>query len=245
MHDRKTISEALALVEDGLNDCQIARRTGVPRSTIRDWRVGRVPRSQRSRQRCDLCAGLKPKLPRPEYAYLLGVYLGDGWIAKHPRTYRLRIVLDESYPGLIKECARCMRAVCPNNVVWIGRHGNGCMEVSMYWGHWPCLFPQHGPGRKHERSITLAPWQAEIVNRQRRPFVKGLLHSDGCRIVANDRGVLSTRYHFSNRSEDIKRIYCECLDALGIRWTRPCDKQIAVYRKASVAILESFVGPKT
>jgi hypothetical protein len=40
------------------------------------------------------------------------------------------------------------------------------------------------------------------------------------------------------------RLYCESLDALGVRWTRPCDKQIAVYRKASVAILDQFIGPK-
>jgi hypothetical protein len=25
-------------------------------------------------------------------------------------------------------------------------------------------FPQHGPGRKHERPIVLEPWQLEIVD---------------------------------------------------------------------------------
>ncbi len=55
---------------------------------------------------------------------------------------------------------------------------------------------------------------------------------------------MSVRYHFSNRSEDIKRIYCESLDALGIRWTRPSDAHIAVYRKASVAIMDRLVGQK-
>ncbi len=82
------------------------------------------------------------------------------------------------------------------------------------------------------------------MTRERKAFIRGLIHSDGCRIVANDRGVASVRYHFSNLSEDIKRIYCESLDAVGVRWTRPCSQQIAVYRKASVAILDSFVGPK-
>jgi hypothetical protein len=33
------------------------------------------------------------------------------------------------------------------------------LDVSSYWKHWPCLFPQHGPGRKHERRIALVPWQ--------------------------------------------------------------------------------------
>ena len=80
---------------------------------------------------------------------------------------------------------------------------------------------------------------------ERRAFIRGLMHSDGCRVVANDRGVMSVRYHFSNKSEDIKRILCDNLDALGIGWTRPCDRHIAVYRKASTRLLDEFVGPKT
>ena len=114
----------------------------------------------------------------------------------------------------------------------------------MYSNHWPCLLPQMGPGRKHHRPIRLEPWQEEVVSREREALVRGLIHSDGCRVVADDRGVKSVRYHFSNRSEDIKRIYCDSLDALGIRWTRPCAKQIAVYRKASTAKLDEFIGPK-
>ena len=75
-------------------------------------------------------------------------------------------------------------------------------------------------------------------------LVRGLIHSDGCRVVANDRGVASVRYHFSNLSEDIKRIYCDALDRLGIPWTRPSHRDIAVYRKAATARLDEFVGPK-
>jgi len=106
------------------------------------------------------------------------------------------------------------------------------------------LFPQHGPGKKHLRSIQLCDWQKEILDRDRQPFVRGLIESDGCRVVANDRGVASVRYHFSNLSEDIKGLYCESLDALGIRWTRPSSRDIAVYRKSSVALLDEFIGPK-
>ena len=32
-------------------------------------------------------------------------------------------------------------------------------EVYSFSKHWPCLFPQHEPGRKHERKIELMPWQ--------------------------------------------------------------------------------------
>jgi hypothetical protein len=63
-------------------------------------------------------------------------------------------------------------------------------------------------------------------------------------VVANDRGVKSVRYHFSNRSEDIKGIFCAALDRLEIPWTRPSNKDIAIYRKAAVAQLDEFIGPK-
>ena len=73
-------------------------------------------------------------------------------------------------------------------------------------------------------------------------FVRGLIDSDGCRVVANDRGV---RYHFSNRSDDIRGLFTAALDALGIPWTRPSQYVIAVYRKAAAARLDEFVGPKS
>jgi hypothetical protein len=94
------------------------------------------------------------------------------------------------------------------------------------------------------RGIRLEAWQEEHVANATESFIRGLIHSDGCRVVANDRGVRSVRYHFSNRLEDIKGLYCAALDRLGIPWTRPCDKQIAVYRKAATAGLDEFVGPK-
>ena len=75
-------------------------------------------------------------------------------------------------------------------------------------------------------------------------LLRGLIHSAGCRVVANDRGVRSVRYDFCNRSEDIKRIFCEALDQIGVAWTRPCDRQIAIYRKACVTRLDEFIGAK-
>jgi hypothetical protein len=107
-----------------------------------------------------------------------------------------------------------------------------------------CCGIRHGQCFQYCRSVFLAPWQQRLVNRSHRTFVRGLIHSDGCRVVADDRGRPSVRYHFSNRSEDIKTLFCSSLDALGVRWTRPSDKDIAVYRKTSVAVLDGFVGPK-
>jgi hypothetical protein len=184
---------ASSLAGAGLNDCAISRRTGIPRSTIREWRIAGFTRP-RAPDDCVRCAGREPSLPGPEYAYLLGIYLGDGCISWHARAYKLRLTLDARYPGIVAECSNAVRAIHPRDRAWVGKHGPGrCVEVAAYWQHWPCLFPQHGPGRKHDRPIRLEPWQRRILAVERRPFVRGLIHSDGCRIVANDRGRLTAR----------------------------------------------------
>ena len=236
----------MALVQRGYSDVETSRRTGIPRRTILDWRHGRIPGQTNGRRKsCPICQPGSEVLAEAAYAYALGLYLGDGYVSEHPRSYCLRIFLDAAYPGIVAECRDALLSVRPGNRASVSRSKTcRCNVVAMYSSHWPCLLPQMGPGRKHDRDIALAAWQQAVVHREQRAFVRGLIHSDGCRVVANDRGVASVRYHFTNKSEDIKRIFCESLDALGIRWTRPCNRQIAVYRKASTALLDEFVGPK-
>jgi hypothetical protein len=94
------------------------------------------------------------------------------------------------------------------------------------------------------RRIRLEPWQEVLVKEATQEFVRGLIDNDGCRVVANDRGVKSVRYHFSNRSEDIRGLFCAALNELGIPWTQPRWFEVAVRRKATVARLDEFVGPK-
>lgn len=236
------------LLVEGRNDCEVARLTAIPRETVRDWRSGaRDATARLPKGRGDECGRDHDfsTLPANAYSYLLGMYLGDGYIARHPRgVWCLRIISDSQYPGIIDECCRAMEEVMPGQRANRLPRRSRCLEIKMYSKHWPCLFPQHGPGRKHMRPIRLEPWQEVLVKRGTESFLRGLMHSDGCRVIANDRGVKSVRYHFSNRSEDIKRLFCTSLDNLGIPWTRPCDRQIAIYRKDAVARLDQFIGPK-
>jgi hypothetical protein len=240
----KNESEAvLALIELGWTDAAIALRTGIPRRTVSDWRAGRAP--HRKTNTCPICRSDHAALPGSAYAYALGLYLGDGCISPSGRTYRLRFALDAAYPGIVAECCDAVEALAPGKRAWARqRPRSACVDVSVYWNHWPCLFPQHGAGRKHERRIVLTGWQRLLIEGEDHALLRGLIHSDGCRVVANDRGVRSIRYHFCNESEDIKAILCEALDRLSIPWTRPCGKQIAVYRRAATEVLDGFVGPK-
>lgn len=182
---------AMRLIADGHNDVEVARLAGIPRRSVHDWRVGRVDKTFRSPTGEDLrCSGDHDflRLLAAAYSYLLGQYLGDGCISEGRRSvFRLRIVMDTQYPGVIDECCHAMEALMP------GQHahrqpkkGSRCVEVSIWSKHWPCLFPQHGPGRKHNRPIKLEAWQENLLIDE--SFVRGLIHSDGCRVVANDRG---------------------------------------------------------
>jgi hypothetical protein len=253
MRNRHEYLAVTNMITRGYGDGEIARRTGIPRRTISDWRRGKRRLAGRSRMPGDYQCTEEHNfstLPFSAYAYLLGIYLGDGCIsASHRGVWHMRIALDAAYPGIIEECASALEAIFPAKTAHRGRRPDcRCVEVSMWSKHWPCFFPQHGPGRKHLRPIRLAPWQEKIVATHRKQFVRGLIHSDGTRIIATERKGSyvrrAARYAFSNRSEDIKQLFCESCDALGVRWTRPSDRQIAIYRKKSVARLDEFVGPK-
>jgi hypothetical protein len=239
----------MRLLGVGLSQRQVAAATGIPRDTVGDWARGqrRGPRWSAD-GRCAARHDFE-SLPGASYAYLLGIYLGDGCIShSRPRVWRLRIFLDAAYPEIIAACGQAMRSVRPTNRLSVTpRLGSRCVEVAMYSSHWPCLIPQHGPGVKHERTIRLTTWQEELVGANHAAFLRGLIHSDGCRYIARQRcrghDYSWTRYCFSNRSEDIRALFCDSCDALGIAW-RATGRHIFINRQASVAVMDRLVGPK-
>lgn len=186
------------LIAARLNDCEIAKRTGVPRATAKVWRCSPPVRLRGLRDTPCGATHDYTALPVKAYSCLLGLYLGDGCISRMGRVWRLRISLDKKYPGIIDCCRHAIDTVMPGQRGSVEPQQKGCVVVSLYSKHWPCLFPQHGPGRKHTRQIRLEPWQQELVDRATEDFIRGLIHSDGCRVVADDRGVKSIRYHFTN-----------------------------------------------
>lgn len=195
--------------------------------------------------RCPEC--VERPLDRRGYSYLLGLYLGDGHIKK--RTMNLACCND--YPGLMDDAEQALKIVLPFATTsrWQRRSWT---EVVSYSHHWTCLFPQHGPGRKHTRRVELTGWQSAIVEDFPQEFVRGLIHSDGCRseysvkkiVRGEPKSYRYTRYSFSNRSEDIHGLYQWSLDLIGVEWIRASFKHTDVNKRASVARLDAFVGPK-
>ncbi len=249
MRSAQDLQAVRRLIHDGLSEREISRRTGVPRQTVGAWRRGDVRRNE------------QPWLPgrwRPGdpavYAYLLGLYLGDGHlVVRSARSAFVRLTLDAAYPGVVDEAAAALETVV------------GCRRVRRYtYGparrvivqasapYLPDVFPQHGPGKKHSRAIQLRPWQRAATVRWPRNFLRGLLHSDGCRSVNRFSVELAggqvahyayPRYFFSNLSGDIRGLFCEHCDQLGIEWTC-AGRNVTISKRLGVAALDDFVGPK-
>ena len=52
------------------------------------------------------------------------------------------------------------------------------------------------------------------------------------------------RYFFSNASEDIRAIFTTACERVGVDCRPDGERNLSVARRDSVAILESFIGPK-
>ncbi|MEU9183440.1 transcriptional regulator [Streptomyces sp. NPDC048484] len=252
MYDMSTRQRAIALVGQGRSLNSVSKETGISRAAISSW-LERIAPLNRAGLPCPRCED-PPGPPRDQaaYAYLLGLYLGDGCISAARRgVYFLRIACADAWPGLIDACADAVQTARPDNKVCRVQRP-GCQYVTCFSKHWPCFFPQHGSGKKHERSIALDPWQQRIVDIHPWELIRGLIHSDGCRITNWTTRVVAgekkrydyPRYFFTNLSTDITGLYTDALDKVGVGWKQANSRNISVARKASVALMDIHVGPK-
>jgi hypothetical protein len=179
------------------------------------------------------------------------LYLGDDCITLGRKGVYALLVTCCNEPGLIDAAQDAMSAVMPTSSVF-RRRRPGCTSVDSCSKHWPCLFPQHGRGRKHERRIALETWQRSIVDAFPGQLARGLCHSDGYRgsnrirrgLPSGDRWYAYPRYLFVSQSADIRALCGEVLDALGVAWRYSKPNTISVARREAVVRLDEFVGPK-
>ncbi|MFB7171796.1 helix-turn-helix domain-containing protein [Streptomyces sp. NPDC056254] len=255
LHSLEVRQTALSLLRSGTKNAEVSRRLNVPVGTISHWK--HIDRAKRGEcpgahvPECPRCDG--SPLDSEAYAYALGLYLGDGHISHYSghRVPTLQITCDDKWPGLMDHAEEAIRRLFPYNRVCRAKKV-GYHDVKVYSKHLECLFPQHGPGKKHERRILLEDWQQEIVDAHPWEFVRGLIHSDGCRVtnwtVRNGKRYEYPRYFFTNKSDDIRKLCTDTLTKVGVRWTvlaRGSDPfNVSIARKDSVALMDAHIGPK-
>ncbi len=222
--------EAKALPSRGLSGYAVARLTGIPRSTVHYW----SRQSRRARPWRPADPDWRP-LDSERYCYALGLYLGDGCVTLSKRSAFVTITLDKRYEGIIDEAVTALEAEFPATPVHRYGHRRGCVIVQMNHFSLPFAFPQHGRGRKHLRSIELIPWQLELT----RSHPQALLRVWS---TPTARGA-STDFTQSYPGRVAHYEYPRC-ELLGIRWTQSNARNISVSHRDSVALLDSFLGPK-
>jgi hypothetical protein len=161
--------------------------------------------------------------------------------------------LDNKYPKIIEDLRALLERSFPENDI-AEVQAPGCVHVSVYSSHLLCLFPQHGPGKKHERSIVLEPWQREHVESAPWPFIRGCIRTDGCAFI-NRTDIHRPKpyeylsYEFSNMSKDIVDLFVEACDRVRVftrvtrngrgRWS------VRINTRESVALMLEHVALKT
>ena len=247
----EVIAEALRLTASGVSNRKAAAQLGVSTGAVSSWRRGLIPSGDPRRRTRPPDEDWRPPDPAA-YCYLLGWYLGDGWITG--RYPYLTIISDDRYPEIVAECERAIERTVPGiRAFHYPARVSKAFRIQASWAGWPVAIPQHGPGRKHTRKIELVDWQLELTHRFPEWLLRGLVHSDGCRCINRFKTTLPSgrvaeyeypRYFFTNMSEDILGIFASHCDLLGIRWTRSNHKSISISNKRDVALLDTFIGPK-
>ena len=211
------------LIGAGVIDRENARICGVSIRAIRHWRAGdrradRVEPGTSSKPTCPHCHGRARD--DAAYAYPLGLYR-ERPLTRGPRSHVLWLACSDAWPGLLDLGKQTMSLVMPSSSVFCAsRTGVGCTYVKSVSRHWPCLLPQHGPGRKHERKIDQCPgskrsWpgiQEASPAASSIPMAAASSITFAARSRTGIAGMKYPRYLFVNRSADIHRL-------CGERWT--------------------------
>lgn len=242
----------------GLSDYKVSEKLGISRPNIQRWRKQYFSNSSKMMKRKEIleASALKrygdpnnmdvTKLPSDSYAYILGMYLGDGCLSKSTkcRTCTLYITQNREYDIVVNDCLNHLKNLMKEfdiepTVVY--RKNSKACDIKINSVYTLKLFPQHGEGLKHDRKINLEDWQWTHVEKEPWMFIKGLMHSDGSKYF--DKYNSKWHWQFTNRSEDIKDILCQVCDTVGLQWTR-CKQNVSFYKSESVIMLNENVGEK-
>jgi DNA-binding transcriptional regulator WhiA len=243
MRTENQYQKAINYYNKGLNKTEISKIIDIPRTTISDW-IKKKPNFEK------VIINFNPKdyvtsnNLKNTYSYILGLYLGDGYInqMKNKRTYRLRIFNDVKYDNLNKYIISELQKLFFNNKVGFV-DSKTWLSIYVYSNKLPLLFPQHGSGKKHNRKIELFDWQKDIISYKY--LLMGLFHSDGCYYFNNIKGKKYESYSFSNKSKDIYEIFQNCCKSLNIEYTKsPKTPNTEIRQRNSVEYLKNNIGTK-
>jgi hypothetical protein len=256
-YTKEQMGQVKKLFEDGKNQCEISRITGIPRGTLKSWLIPTYKRiTDKPRNNYIPITDFDEYLDTPEkraaYSFILAVYLCDGVISRF-KTFRvpsMRLFNDSKYPKNTSEWAEKLKIIFPENSVNVHKRPRyNCNVVLLYSRKLLDLFPQYGNGRKHTRKLVFADWQKKIVQEFPEEFIRGCIQSDGCIYNQKVNGKVYPRYAFTNMSEDIIDMLLWSLSLVGIekaKWQNKTNKKFVVqnFRERDFFILQGIINKK-
>lgn len=265
---REAYLNVLKLNAEGKRICDIVRITGIGRSCVNNW----INRKQKPKFVTAIEIPSNPidflrylnnniddSLRNSTYSFILGMYLGDGCIARNTRTKQLTIALDKKYNILNEYVIESFNILFGRQALVIDRSvdrgqktRSNSIDVRYSSINIGLIFPHEGVGAKHLRHIELAEWQKEIIDPV--SIVKGLIYSDGSYFYS--RSNKTYNYTFVNTSIDIINILEYYLKKLGIVYNKHTKHSLGakgtaykihlnVNRKLDVIKLHGMIGDKT
>jgi hypothetical protein len=196
------IEKIIKEINSGKSKFSISKKYNIPRGTIMYWYKNDIGKQCNIKnKKVDLL-----NLDKDAYSYILGVYLGDGYINKMERTWKLRFFLDSRQTLVIDECVKNLKKIFIKNKVSILTTKYNYIIIYLYSNYIPNLFPHLGEGEKYKRKIELNEFQINIINYDK--LMKGLFHSDGSFYIASGK---YPRYQFTNKSIDLINIFKFCM----------------------------------
>ncbi len=261
-HTNDKYIEVMKLRSSGMKISEIVKVTGLTRSCINNWINRGSPRNEQILSILDntkmnpievlveMNSTINEIQLYSAYSFVLGMYLGDGCIHEVNHSTQLTFSLDKKYEALNEYVMKVSNQVFGKNPSIYDRSVNrgqkiisNCINVKYSYKHLKLIFPQHGRGKKHLRTIELTEWQKSIINPV--ALCQGLFFSDGCYYLdsANNKWM----YSFTNKSTGIIEILRDSLERLNIRCNirdRGNSIVLTVKHKDDVRKLHDMIGDK-
>lgn len=245
-YDIEIVKKVVEEFNQNPNKLALSKKYKIPRATLRYWlksdflekkNVAKLEEDNYIEKVYD-----RVRENKKIYNFILGLYIGDGCITKNKMSYKIRIVQDSKYQNSIKEISSVMEIFFQKRSSLTQQEG--CAVVTIFDKYLPLYFPQHGPGKKHERKIELSQFQLENLDYEN--LMRGLFISDGSYYLAKKK---YERYNFTNKSLDIINIFRQCLYHFdishGFRIKPNGIYIVEIQKKSEVMKTKEIVGVKS
>ncbi|MBX3063171.1 MAG: hypothetical protein KF726_09365 [Anaerolineae bacterium] len=159
-----------------------------------------------------------PLPPSENLAYLIGIISGDGCLYQFATTVELIITCDDRYPELIIKYEALLRMMITGNVrIQHSNQGNYTV-IRLINPDLPVLL-NLPTGSKAKNEFQVPEWIFQTVEFVK-PFLRGLIETDGGIYVINRGEATGWHCHFTAFNENIMRAFLRGVELLGYEFKR-------------------------